>query len=177
MTAATLIDAKGHTIEAPRGASDAFLAPYHIERGKIFVRHRCKMIKHLDAERIARAIELTRFPVPEGDDYSETGSEPALVRAADLIGQLGDPNHARKLNALYWEFVEIGMAAQLGYQSPADLAEQYPKFYWSKVEPYLTTALEHLERTVAGKQWIAQLYAHVFVEEHKLPRPGPERAE
>ena len=85
------------------------------------------MIKHLDAERIARAIELTRFPVPEGDDYSETGSEPALVRAADLIGQLGDPNHARKLNALYWEFVEIGMAAQLGYQSPADLAEQYPQ--------------------------------------------------
>ena len=171
-----VIDGKGRTIEAPRGASDAFLAPYHIERGKIFVRHRCKMIKHLDAERIARAIELTRFPVPEGDDYSETGSEPALVRAADLIGQLGDPNHARKLNALYWEFVEIGMAAQLGYQSPADLAEQYPKFYWAKVEPYLTTALEHLERTVAGKQWIAQLYAHVFVEEHKLPRPGPERA-
>ena len=29
---------------------------------------------------------------------------------------------------------------------------------------------------MAGKQWIAQLYAHVFVEEHKLPRPGPERA-
>ena len=82
----------------------------------------------------------------------------------------------RKLNALYWEFVENGMAAQLGYQSPADLAEQYPRFFWSKVEPYLTTALEHLERTVAGKQWIAQLYAHVFVEEHKLPRPGPERA-
>ena len=171
-----VIDAKGRTVEAPRGASDAFLGPYHIERGKIFVRHRCKMIRHLDAERIARAIELTRFPVPEGEDHAETGTEAALVRAADLIGQLGDPNHARKLNALYYEFVEIGMAAQLGYQSPADLAEQYPKFFWSKVEPYLTTALEHLERTVGGKQWIAQLYAHVFVEEHKLPRPGPERA-
>ena len=111
-----VIDAEGNTIEAPRGASDAFLAPYHIERGKIFVRHRCSMIKHLDAERIARAIELTRFPIPEGDDYAETDSEPALVRAADLIGQLGDPNHARKLNALYYEFVETGMAAQLGYQ-------------------------------------------------------------
>ena len=171
-----VIDAEGHTVDAPRGASDAFLAPWHIERGKIFVRHRCRMIEHLEAERIARAIELTRFPIPEGQDYAETDSEPALVRAADLIGQLGDPNHARKLNALYWEFVEIGMAAQLGYQSPADLAEQYPKFFWSKIEPCLATALEHLERTLSGKQWIAQLYAHVFVEEHKLPRPGPERA-
>jgi hypothetical protein len=171
-----VIDAEGRTIEAPRGASDAFLAPYHIERGKIFVRHRCSMIEHLDAERIARAIELTRFPIPAGDDYADTAGEPALVRAADLIGQLGDPNHARKLNALYWEFVETGVAAQLGYHSPADLAEQYPRFFWSQVEPYLTTALEHLERTVGGKQWIAQLYAHVFVEEHKRPRPGPERA-
>ena len=169
-------DGHGGRIEAPRGASDAFLAPYHVERGKIIVRHRCGMIPYLDAERIARAIELTRFPIPEGDDYADTGSEPALVRAADLIGQLADPNHASKLNALYYEFVEIGVAAQLGYRSPADLAEQYPKFFWSKVEPYLATALEHLERTVAGKQWIAQLYAHVFVEEHKLPRSGPERA-
>ena len=78
-----------------------------------------------------------------------TDSEPALVRAADLIGQLGDPNHSRKLNALYCEFVETGIAAQLGYRSPADLAEQYPKFFWSKVEPYLDTALAHLERTVS----------------------------
>ena len=54
-------------------------------------------------------------------------TEPALVRAADLIGQLGDPNHSRKLNALYYEFVETGIAAQLGYRSPADLAEQYPE--------------------------------------------------
>ena len=171
-----VVDAAGNTVEAPRGASDAFLAPWHIERGKIFVRHRCRMIRDLDPERIARAIELTRFPVPEGDDYADTASEPALVRAADLIGQLGDPNHARKLNALYHEFAEIGIATQLGYRSPADLAEQYPRFFWSKVEPYLTTALAHLERTVSGKAWIAYLYARVFVEEHKLPRPGPERA-
>ena len=99
-----VIDAEGTTIEAPRGASDAFLAPYHIERGKIFVRHRCKLINYLDRERIAQAIELTRFPIPVGDDYAETATEPALVRAADLIGQLGDPNHSRKLNALYYEF-------------------------------------------------------------------------
>ncbi|HEX6010200.1 MAG TPA: hypothetical protein VFY87_00045 [Geminicoccaceae bacterium] len=169
-------DAQGTFVEAPRGASDAFLAPYHIERGKIFVRHRCRNIAHLDAERIAHAIELTRFPIPSDGDHLATDSEPALVRAADLIGQLGDPDHSRKLNALYCEFAETGLTKEFGYRSPADLAEQYPRFFWLKVEPFVGTALKHLERTLEGKQWIAQLYAHVFVEEHGRRRPGPERA-
>ena len=168
-------DSKGNMIDAPRGASDAFLAPYHIERGKIFVRHRCRNLAYLDPERIAQAIELTRFPIPDDCDHAATDTEAALVRAADLIGQLGDPDHARKLNALYYEFVETGHARQLGYESAADLAEQFPRFFWSKVEPYLDTALRHLERTVEGKQWIAQLYAHVFVEEHGRSRLGPAR--
>jgi hypothetical protein len=171
-----VVDEQGNTIEAPRGVSDAFLAPWHIERGKLFVRHRCRAIPVLDVERIARAIELTRFPIPCDEDHAVTDTEPALVRAADLIGQLGDPDHPRKLNALYYEFCETGMNEKLGYCSPADLAEQYPRFFWSKVEPYLGTALQHLGRTVEGKQWIAQLYAHVFVEEHRRSRPGPERA-
>ena len=172
-----VIDGEGNTVEAPRGASDAFLAPYHVERGKIFVRHRCKMIKHLDAERIARAIELTRFPIPEGDDYAETDSEPALVRAADLIGQLGDPNHAAQAQRALLGVrrdrhggpARLPVAGRPRRAVPASSSGP-------RSSPTSTTALEHLERTVAGKQWIAQLYAHVFVEEHKLPRPGPERA-
>jgi hypothetical protein len=168
-------DLAGNTVEAPRGASDAFLAPYHIDRGKLFVLHRCRHIDYLDEHRLARAIELTRFPIPEDGDHAETASEAALVRAADLIGQLGDPDHARKLNALYQEFAETGFNERFGYSSPADVAEQYPRFFWSKVEPYLGTALAHLQRTTEGKQWTAQLYAHVFVEEHRRSRPGPER--
>ena len=171
-----VINEDGETVRAPRGASDAFLSPYHIERGKIFVRHRCRSIEHLDAERIARAIELTRFPVPEDGDHDETETEAGLLRAADLIGQLGDPFYPRKLNALFHEFVETGMAKRLGFASPADIAERYPRFFWSKVEPCVGPALAHLERTVEGKQWIANLYAHVFVEEHVRARPGPQRA-
>src|SRR5262249_39835377 len=30
----------GNTVTPPRGASDAFLLPHHVERGKIFVRER-----------------------------------------------------------------------------------------------------------------------------------------
>jgi hypothetical protein len=171
-----VIDEAGNMVEAPRGASDAFLAPWHIDRGKLFVRRRCGGIPGLDPERIARAIELTRFPIPCDGDHDDTAGEAALVRAADLIGQLGDPDHPRKLNALYVEFSETGMNERLGYRSPADLADQYPRFFWSKVEPYVGAAIRHLERTVEGKHWVAQLYAHVFVEEHRRRRPGPERA-
>jgi hypothetical protein len=57
------------------------------------------------------------------------------VRAADLIGQLGDPHYLRKANALYYEFEEVGMNKQLGYDSPADLTDQYPKFFWSSISP------------------------------------------
>lgn len=170
-----VINEKGDTVRPPRGASDAFLTPHHVERGKIFVRHRCREVDHLDAERISRAIELTRFPVPEDNDHAETDTEAGLLRAADLIGQLADPFYPRKLNALFHEFCETGVAARLGYKSPADLAERYPKFFWDAVEPYIRDALRHLARTVEGKQWTANLYAHVFVEEHLRTRPGPQR--
>jgi hypothetical protein len=170
-----VVDERGATVRAPRGASDAFLTPYHIERGKIFIRHRCRSIEQLDAERLAQAIELTRFPVPDDGDHDETETEAGLVRAADLIGQLGDPYYPRKLNALFHEFVETGAAARMGFESPADIAERYPRFFWGKVEPCIGPALGHLERTVDGKQWIANLYANVFVEEHVRARPGPQR--
>jgi len=170
-----VVNEQGDMVRAPRGASDAFLTPHHIERGKIFVRHRCAVIEALDAERITRAIELTRFPVPEDNDHAETDTEAGLLRAADLIGQLADPFYPRKLNALFHEFVETGVAKRLGYQSPADLAEHYPRFFWQKVAPYIDDALQHLQRTVEGKQWIANLYSHVFVEEHRRDRPGPQR--
>ena len=29
------------------------------------------------------------------------------------------------------------MAQKLGYTSPADLSENYPAFFWEKVEPYI----------------------------------------
>jgi hypothetical protein len=169
-----VIDAAGGKISMPRGASDAFLSPYHVERSKIAVRERFSAHPLIDPERIARAIELTRFPVPDDGDHVETDTEAGLLRAADLIGQLGDPFYLRKLNALFHEFGETGVNAKLGYESPADLAERYPRFFWSKVKPYLDHALLHLDMTIEGRQWIAQLYSHVFAIEHHLPSMGPQ---
>jgi len=174
-TTSFVIDEAGNRVTPPRGASDAFLTPYHVSRGKIAVRERFGSLPYFDEERLARAIELTRFPVPDTKDHRETHTEAGLVRAADLIGQLADPNHLLKLNRLFHEFVETGEAKRLGYQSPADLADSYPSFFWSVVAPYIGDAIKYLERTQEGKQWIANLHSQVFAVEHGQYRLGPYR--
>ena len=169
-----VIDTAGNTVLVPRGASDACLAPYHVSRSQIEVRMRFAGHAIVDGERIARAIELTRFPVPDDGDHAETNTEAGLVRAADLIGQLGDPLYPRKLNALFHEFAETGVNKKLNYTSPADVAERYPRFFWSKVEPYIGDAIYHLELTMEGRQWVAQLYSNVFAMEHHRQHMGPQ---
>jgi hypothetical protein len=168
-----VIDAEGTRVTPPRGATDPFLTPYHVDRGILFTMSRCKEVPYLDTERLARAIELTRFPVPDSVDHQETDSEAGLVRAADLIGQLGDPDHMRRLTALYYEFVETGTADRLGYTSAADLAEDYPAFFWNMAQPYLKDALKYLQLTQEGKQWIANMHSHLFTVEHGQLHLGP----
>jgi hypothetical protein len=165
-----IVDAKGGRARLPRGSSDAALMPYHVDRSKLFVMDRIAKIKSLDATRIANAIEATRFPAGAG--ASEDG---ILVRAADLIGQLGDPHYLRKANALYCEFEEVGMNKQLGYRSPADLIDLYPQFYWSNVSTQIERAIRYLNVTSNGRQWIANLYSNVFRAERDMSLCGPQR--
>jgi hypothetical protein len=170
-----VIDGRGNTIPIPRGASDAYLAPYHVFRSKAVVIERFAGHPFIDGERIASAIELTRFPIPNDDDHGETDTEAGLLRAADLIGQLADPLYPRKINALFYEFDETGVAEKLGYATPADLAEQYPRFFWTNVEPYIRDAQRHLEQTIEGRQWLAQLYSNVFVIQYHRQGMGPHQ--
>jgi hypothetical protein len=153
-------------IELPPGATDASLAAFHVDRGKRFIHERFGGHDVIDAELIARNIERTRFPVPDDSDHQGTADYPGLVRAADLIGQLADPNYLRKFPALFYEFEETGTNAALGYATPGDLHNDYPTFYWNVVYRYIQDGLRHLRVTQEGKQWIANLYAHVFTVEH-----------
>jgi hypothetical protein len=57
-----VIDAKGGKTKLPRAASDAALIAHHVDRSKLFVMDRFATSKFVDAARIARAIEFTRFP-------------------------------------------------------------------------------------------------------------------
>src|SRR6516165_9674531 len=104
-----VIDAKGNKAKLPRGSSDAALAPYHVDRSKLFAQHRLVKVTSIDAHRIAAAIECTRFPPLAVTPSNGDTDEGSLVRAADLIGQLGDPHYLRKANALFCEFQEVGI--------------------------------------------------------------------
>ena len=158
----------GETVAVPPGGTDAALTPYHVDRGKAFIRARFgqQRIRDIDAELIGSFIEMTRFPVPDGEFYQDTSGYPGLVRAADFIGQLGDPNYLRKNAALYYEFDQIGANAKLGYKTPGDMRKSYAKFYWRAINPYIQDALRYLRVTQEGKQWIANLHSHVFAVEH-----------
>jgi hypothetical protein len=161
-----VIDASGRKAKLPRGSSDAALLPYHVDRSKLFVMERIATSDVLDAARIARAIEFTRFPTSaEADD--EGNEEGSLLRAADLIGQLGDPHYLRKANALYYEFDELSMSKQLGYASPADLVDLYPRFYQNNVSPHIQPAIRYLNVTSSGRQWIANLDSNIFRAERQ----------
>jgi hypothetical protein len=169
-----IINGTGDKTKLPRGSSDAALLPHHVDRSKLFVMDRVGDSNILDAVRIARGIEHTRFPpsfVPDENDNEEG----LLMRAADFIGQLGDPHYLRKANALYHEFEEVGMNRQLGYTSPADLTDQYPQFYWNTISPHIQMAIRYLNVTSSGRQWIANLYSNVFRAERELNPCGPQR--
>ena len=168
-----VIDAEGGKVKLLRGSSDTALMPYHVERSKLFVMDRVGKSQLLDAARISRAIEFTRFPVPEPDhQYNEEGS---LARAANLIGQLGDPHYLRKANALYYEFAEVGFNKRFGYASPAELMNLYPQFYFNSISAHLQTAIRYLNVTSSGRQWIAGLYSNVYRAERDLNLAGSGR--
>ncbi|MBM3492404.1 MAG: metal-dependent phosphohydrolase [Alphaproteobacteria bacterium] len=162
-----VIDNKGGTVKLPPGATDAFLTPYHVERGKLFARHRFSSNPLINAEVICENIENTRFPVPTGNEKREFGSFPGLVQAADLIGQMADPGYLRKLPALFYEFEETGATERFGHKTPDDLRTAYPGFFWKMVRQHIAPGLRYLQVTETGRQWIYNLHSHVFSEEHR----------
>ncbi len=159
-------------IHLAAGTTDASLAPYHVDRGKLFVTERFSGNRIIDAEIIKQNIELTRFPVPEDGDHQTTLDYPGLVRAADLIGQLSDPRYLKKVSALFYEFEEIGFNDRVGYQTPGDLRRKYPSFYWDIIYPYIKDSLNYLSLTQEGQQIVANLYSHVFIVEHENQSNG-----
>jgi len=160
----------GGMVELPVGSTDAALTPYHVGRSQRFIRERFSRndIEGLDLDMICDCIEMTRFPPPKEAAYEATGTFAGLVRAADFIGQLGDPNYFRKVPALFYEFEQLGMNPTLGYRHPGDMLKGYAGFFWNVVRPYLSDGFKYLRVTHGGKQWLANLQSHVFAVEHDV---------
>ncbi|TNE72492.1 metal-dependent phosphohydrolase [bacterium] len=170
-----IVNESGEKVSLKRGSTDAALLPYHVNRSKLFVQQWFGNKSHINVDAICEMIELTRFPMPNDAFYKQTDTLAGMVRAADLIGQMGDTHYLRKSAALYAEFVESGEAEQLNYQSAADLRENYPTFFWNTVSPLIQPAIEYLRRTYEGKQWLANLFSHVFTEEHTIKSLGASK--
>src|ERR1700690_2259398 len=85
-----VIDVQGTKVTLPRGSSDAGLMHYHVDRSKLYVMQRIEGMAPLNRQRIADAIEGTRFPPQPGQEFDD---EASIVGAADFIGQSGDPNY------------------------------------------------------------------------------------
>src|SRR6516162_11372564 len=57
-----VVDATGRKVSLPRGSSDAALVAHHVDRSRLFALERLDAFDLLDGNRVARAIEYTRFP-------------------------------------------------------------------------------------------------------------------
>jgi len=162
----TSLDGKMITLD--EYTTDASLTPYHVERGKIFVSERISELPLINIEKVKRFISETTFPVPVSEITNETGSLhdfAACVQAADLIGQMGDPKYISKLSKLYLEFRETGAADLMKIDSPVDLKDTYPQFFWSSVYDHIKDHIEILEKSPRGKKWITSLYKNVFTRQ------------
>ncbi len=170
-----VINDADQTVFLPPGSTDASMAPHRVNRAKIFVRQRFENVDLIDVGLVTAYIEHTRFPVPDGEAYRDAKGYAGLLRAADLIGEVADPSFLRKSGALFAEFQESGRAAELGYQSAADVRTSYPDSFKQTIFPLIEPAVRLLRVTEEGKQWLANLYANLYAEEHRVPTTGPER--
>lgn len=170
-----IVNEFGDTAIPPPGATDAYMAPYHVTRSCLFVKERFATEHAIDAGVLIHNIEMTRFPVPTDAFYQRVGDYAGLVRAADLIGQMADPQYLQKLSRLYTEFSETGEAERLGYANAGELRAEYPSFFFERVRPYISEGLRYLRKTQEGQLWIANLFSHVYAEQHCEPSYGPER--
>ena len=150
------INMQYETIAPPAGSTDAALTPYHVDRAKLYINERFESDENINPEIVCENIERTRFPIPTEEDHQGSGDYPGLIRAADLIGQLADPQYHRKISSLFAEFKETGQAAKMGYTTAADLMEAYPRFFWEQVNPYISEGIRFLRRTQEGQKWIGQ---------------------
>ena len=81
---AYVADVNGRTVKLPIGSSDAALAPYHVDRSKLFVIERFDTVEFVDADRIAQ--HLMREP---GSDLSRADNNlSAMLTHIDHAGDI-----------------------------------------------------------------------------------------
>jgi hypothetical protein len=142
-------------------ANDAALLPYHVDRGLEYLAGYLHKYPSLNRELILASIERTRFPVPATAAHHICDDYPGLVRAADLIGQLGDTQYLAKIPRLYKEFVACRSPLLEHYRQPSDMVDLYPSFFETQVDQFIQEGLRYLSCSVEGRKVVRQLYRNV----------------
>lgn len=163
-----VIDEQGTIITLPRGSTDGMLWPYFTDRTKIYLREYYQGHPILDPEILASQVEYSRFPPPEGQNQ-DTATYPGLLRAAQVIGAIADPDFALKMMRLWLEMKECGGKHLMGFNSAIELRNNYPKFFWSMLHPLIPDGMDCMTYTGSGRLWLANMHAHVLLEEHRIP--------
>ena len=161
-----VIDTEGATIEVPRGVSNGWLWAYFTDRSIVYVRHHYANHPIIDAEKMAANIEYARFPPPV-EKHPDTATYPGLLRASHIIGAVADPNFLLKMPSMVQELEESGMTKLLGYTTVAEFQVHYPELFWETLHPLIRDAAALLKFTGHGREWLANMHAHLLAEEHR----------
>jgi hypothetical protein len=163
-----VIDAEGNTTTLPHGATDGMLWPHFTDRSKIFLREHYHDHPILDPDVLAEQVEYSRFPPPPGE-VQATQTYPGLLRAAQVIGAIADPDFSLKMTRLWLEMDECGLSGPMGFSTANVLRKNYPQFFWTMLHPLIPGGMELLTYTGSGRLWLANMHAHVLLEEHRTP--------
>jgi len=125
-----VVDDAGRKVTLHRGASDASLMPYHVDRSKLFVMERIEGMAQLDKHRIARAVEGTRFPPSIPSEQEEVDEEAGVNR------QLGYSSPADLVNLypqFYWNSVAPHVQTAIRYLNVTSRGRQWIANLYSNV--------------------------------------------
>ena len=161
-----VINTEGDTIEVPRGVSNGWLWKYCTDRSKVYVRHHYTDHPVIGIEAVVANIEYARFPPPV-KLHPDTATYPGLLRASHIIGAVADPNFLLKMPAMVQELEESGMTKLLGYTTVAEFRVHYPELFWETLHPLIKDAADLLKYTGHGREWLANMHAHLLSEEHR----------
>ena len=160
-----VIDREGNRVKPPPGCTDAYMTPYHVSRGCLYVEERFANTPCFDVEMLKRYIEVTRFPVRREQSDQPADTVSSLVRAADLLGQMADPLYMKKLSRLFAEFLETGEVQRQGFYNTGEMRKRFPDFFEQQVRPHVGEGMKCLGKTQDGQQWIANLYHHLHMDD------------
>ena len=72
-----------------------------------------------------------------------------------------------KIPSMVQELEESGMTKLLGYSTVAEFQAHYPDLFWETLHPLIRDAADLLKFTGHGREWLANMHAHLLSEEHR----------